>query len=122
MVSLSVPNYRNIYADKYWYTNPCALDIGEQPRKRIGSKARPELIQRLCAKYGDGAENMIKSLMHVEFNNGRNRYQDLNVWIITTILLPVSANLYFISYSLSTLITCSQASYHNRNLKVLTKE
>ena len=37
------------------------------------------MLQRLCEKYGDDLENVIKSIMHSEFNNGRNRYKDLTV-------------------------------------------
>ena len=41
------------------------------------------MLQRLCNKYGDEMENVIKSLMHTEFNNGRNRYKDLTVGKLT---------------------------------------
>ena len=34
-------------------------------RKRIGNRARPEMLQRLCEKYGDDLENVIKR-EHIE--------------------------------------------------------
>ena len=43
-------------------------------RKRLGQKARPELLQRLCDAYGEENENLIKQIMHQEYNNGKNRY------------------------------------------------
>jgi len=35
------------------------------------------LLQRLCDAYGDDKENIIKQIMHQEYNNSSNRYKDL---------------------------------------------
>ena len=48
-------------------------------RKRLGQRSRPELLQRLCDAYGEDKENMIKQIMHQEYNNSSNRYKDLTV-------------------------------------------
>ena len=48
-------------------------------RKRLGQRPRPELLQRLCEIYGDEKENMIKQVMHQEYNSSSNRYKDLTV-------------------------------------------
>ena len=47
------------------------------------------MVQRLCDKYGDDAENVIKRIMHVEFNNGHNRYKDLGVSTFNIAILQV---------------------------------
>ena len=60
-----------------------AIRLGTKERKKLGSKARPEMLQRLCDKFGVENENAIKSIMHVEYNNGRNRYKDLTVGVLT---------------------------------------
>ena len=54
-------------------------------RKRLGSKPRPELIERLVAKHGEENENAIKKIVHQEFNkNSGNRRQEMTVSVFAS--------------------------------------
>lgn len=35
------------------------------------------MLQRLCDTFGEEKENMIKQILHQEYNSSTNRYKDL---------------------------------------------